>query len=271
MSYTHGLIRNRVGRLCNRIIRNLALSLIAEKNELYARYIDKDIIEGELGIPLYSGEKLHKISKIIFNNEWLKIYNSEINYNLDLNHDFFQQQEIADVIYKHLRTTKVKESIMNKNPFKNRYNNNNDLFIHIRLGDLKIFNPGIEYYLTCIEKISFDNLYIGSDSLDHEIIQELKKKYPKANLVDKSPIQTIQFGSTCKNIILTNGSFSAIIGYLGFFTENIYYSTLSRPWYGGPWDLYLNKGWIPVESADTRSKSAKEQATVKYPIKVTYF
>ena len=202
---------------------------------------------------------------MIYNNEWLNIYNSSINYNLDLNHDFFQQQEIIDVIFKYLRSNKVKESIINKNPFKTRYNNNNDLFIHIRLGDLKDFNPGIEYYLKAIKKISFDKLYIGSDSLDHEIIHKLKTFYPKVNLVDKSPIETIQFGSTCRNLILTTGSFSAIIGYLGFFTENIYYSTLSRPWYGGPWDLYTNRGWIPVDSDDTRSKSAKELATVKHP------
>ena len=42
------------GRLCNQIIRNLALSLIAKKYNLKVNYSNNTLIT-ELGIPLYSG------------------------------------------------------------------------------------------------------------------------------------------------------------------------------------------------------------------------
>ena len=35
-----------------------------------------------------------------------------------------------------------KQIIMNKNPFKERYQNNNDIYIHIRLQDLSKWRPG---------------------------------------------------------------------------------------------------------------------------------
>ena len=58
-----------------------------------------------------------------------------------------------------------------------------------------------------------------------------------------NPIETIQFGSTCKNIILSHGSFSAVIGYLGFYS-NIYYMNKNSTWC--PLGIFINKGFIPI-------------------------
>ena len=38
------MVRRGAGRLCNNIIRNLALSVLAEKYDLYARYSYYDAI-----------------------------------------------------------------------------------------------------------------------------------------------------------------------------------------------------------------------------------
>ena len=46
-------------------------------------------------------------------------------------------------------------------------------------------------------------------------------------LLHYNEIDTIQFGSTCKNIILSHGSFSAMIGNLSFYS-NIYYPKIDK-------------------------------------------
>lgn len=240
------IIVNSSGRLCNQIIRGLALSLIAQKHNLYTEYRDYyNIINNELGINLFCGTKKYNKTVIVKNNNYIDILNKseQIEYNLDLNSDYFQTEEIINLIYKYLNLEENKQNIINHNPFKDRYNNNNDLFIHIRLGDVANRNPGIQYYLKVIKQISFENLYIASDSLEHSIIQNIQKIYPNAILVNKTPVETIQFGSTCKNIILSHGSFSAVIGYVAFFSNYIYYPNFGTGW--APTSLFMHKLWIP--------------------------
>ena len=148
----------------------------------------------------------------------------------------------------YLHSDIVKSNIIEKNKFKERYNNNNDIFIHIRLGDMIHNNPGLDYYLRAIKYIkelnNFDNIYIASDTLTHDIIKKINEEYPKANLIDFNEIETIQFGSTCKNIILSHGSFSATIGYLSFYS-NVYYPKIekAKQWYG---DMFSIKSWTEL-------------------------
>jgi hypothetical protein len=52
------------GRLGNQIIRNLALSLLAEKHNLKVNYCNNDIIE-QLGIELFSGNNIHNDNQLL--------------------------------------------------------------------------------------------------------------------------------------------------------------------------------------------------------------
>jgi hypothetical protein len=65
------------------------------------------------------------------------------------------------------------------------------------------------------------------------MVKELLSLYPSAKLINFDEINTFQFASTCKNIILSHGSFSAVIGYLSF-CSNVYYPEyeLNKIWYG---------------------------------------
>ena len=235
----------RCGRLCNSIIRNVAFSEIAKQHNLSVSYVDYNIITQTLGIMLFQGEKQFKTRKNLTDDNYMSLltHTPPINYNL-YTLAYLQTQVISDLIYKELNSTIQKSNITKHNPFKDRYNNNNDLFIHIRLGDVQIYNPGVAYYLKCIRQTVFTNLYIGSDTLDHSIIKQLQKEYPAIILVDKSPEQTIQFGSTCDHIILSHGTFSAVIGYLSFFAAEIYYPDKLSCWC--PSGLFRNKSWIPI-------------------------
>ena len=241
MSKTTNCIKK--GRLCNQIIRNLALSILAEKYDLYVEYSNYDNINNKLGIELFIGNKKYDKTVSINETNYMNYFNNNIENNANFNFmkNYFQNTEITTILHNHL--TNNMKNIIDKNPYKERYKNNNDIFLHIRLGDVKKFNVGLDYFVYCINSLQYDNIYIGSDSFNDELIKKLKTLYPSIIFIDKNPVETIQFGSTCKNIILSHGSFSAVIGYLGFFS-NVYFMNKIPKWC--PLGMFMNKGFIPI-------------------------
>ena len=232
------------GRLGNQIIRNLSVSLIAEKNDLYVEYSSYEVIK-DLGIDLFIGTNKYDCTIPLTDDNYVYILQEPLlTSNLDPNHNYFQTKEITNILYNYLQCDNIKTNIINKNPFKDRYNANNDLCIHIRLTDAARFNPGLDYYLKAISNIQFDNLYITTDEPHHEIIKQITQIYSNVKIVCENEIQTLRFSSTCKNIILSHGSFSAVIGYLSFFS-NVHYPEydINKMWYG---DMFSINGWNKI-------------------------
>jgi hypothetical protein len=230
------------GGLGNQIIRNLALSIIAEKFDLHVSYYNNELID-ELGIKLFSGNCIFSSTNTLDDDNYFSIYNSHVlENNLDPNFNYFQTQEITNFLYNYLHSDKIKSNIINKNPFNDRYNSNNDLFIHVRLTDAAHNNPGANYYIKTIKSIEYNNLYISSDDKSHSIIQEIIQHYPNAEIIEYDEIKTFQFGSTCKNVILSHGTFSAIIGYLSYFSD-VHFPEYEpgKIWHG---DIFSINGWI---------------------------
>jgi len=233
-----------VGRFGNNLICNLASSIVAEKFDLYINYNNKDNFE-RLGIKLYSGNKIHNNTILLKGDNYFDILNSShLNYNFDSTVDFLQTKEISHLLYYHIHTN-LKENIIYSNKYKERYCNNNDCFIHIRLGDVIFYSPGLEYYLKTLGQLNFNNLYISSDTIDHEIIKGIIEKYPNTQIINYDEVETIQFGSTCRHVILSHGTFSAIIGYLSFFSE-VYYPQFHKEkiWHG---DVFSIEGWKEIK------------------------
>jgi hypothetical protein len=229
------------GRLGNQIIRNIAVSLVAKKHNLHVSYSSHDLIN-QLGIDLFCGTKRHYAAVELNDKNYIKYYQEPlIIHNFENVHAFFQTKEIISLIYNYLHSDTVKTSIINKNSFANRYQNNNDVCMHIRLDDAAQWNPGLDYYQKTLSNITFDKLYITTDQKDHDIIRQLTSLYPTATIMEYNEIQTFQFASTCKHIILSHGSFSAIIGYLAYFS-NVYYPEYEsdKMWYG---DMFSIPGW----------------------------
>lgn len=230
------------GRLGNQIIRNTVVSIIAKRFDLYVDYSNPNDFK-ELGIDLYCGKNKYPTTlKLTDDNYFDILKRNELKENIDSYMHFFQTKEISIFLYLYFNLERIKLKIMEANPFKERYNNNNDLFVHVRLGDVVDRTPKVDYYLESIEKFEYNNLYIGSDSINHEYIKQIKNKYPLAILIDYSPVKTIQFGSTCKKILLSHGTFSACIGWFGFYSK-IYYPKFDRArfkWFG---DMFYTPGW----------------------------
>lgn len=239
MSKTSG--ENKFGRLGNQIFRNIAISILAKKYDLYVDYFNYDLIKS-LGINLYVGTKKYKDTIIVSDSNFEDILNcNKLKSNINGDLSFFQTLEISTFIYYYLQDN-MNEIIIN-NEYRDRYNNNNDVFLHVRLSDVSKSNPGANYYLYCLEHLQFDNIYLATDDFNHFIIKIIKEKYPNIKFVFKDTVDTIKFGSTCKYIILSHGTFSCIIGYLSFFS-NVYFLSNTPGWC--PIDMFLNKGWNAI-------------------------
>ena len=221
--------------------------ILAEINNLYITYDYLDECQ-QLGINLFCGEYKYSSDLIISDDNYLDIVNKSreniVTKNIKNCNSYFQTKEISNYLYNYLNLPDISKNIINKNKFIERYNNNNDIFIHIRLGDVIQFNPGYKYYETAIKNIkNYDNIYISSDSIDHDICKLLIKNFNTIP-IQYNEVETIHFGSTCKNVILSHGSFSCVIGYLSFFS-NIYYPSYeeNKIWYG---DIFSILNWNRV-------------------------
>lgn len=189
---------------------------------------------------------------------------TNINFNINLDHCFCQSREFAlymlNNFYGTLFNNTMEEMIRSVNPYRERYGNNDDIFIHYRIGDLvelNMLNPH-EYYETTLNKIlTYNNstaeknnetttttnqhnpttnnrkIYVSSDSPTHPFIQSLIQKY-NATLFDSDSIsQLILFSSTCKHLILSLGTLSWLIGLYGFASEKYFLNPLQvRYWHG---------------------------------------
>ena len=178
------------GRFGNHFFRYLAISFIAEKHDLSIIYENEDSVKKlkNLGINLFNGiNNYNEIISLIDvdlvlqgeNNNYYSILNTDsFNKNIDPNNlsCYCQTKYVSNLIYNYLKKDDIKNSIISMNQFQNRYNNNNDCFIHVRLTDAAIFNPGIDYYTKVLSQISYDNIYLASDDINHVIIKNLIEK-----------------------------------------------------------------------------------------------
>jgi hypothetical protein len=223
----------------NILIANLACHFICKISNLKFNYKYKDELK-ELGIELFEGENTYKNIALITVDNFYNIikYSTALNSNLRFN-TYFQTPEFSLFIYAYFNT--IKDSIMKANIFKNRYQNNNDVFVHIRLGDVTEHNPGYDYYDSVLSKLTFDSGYIASDTIDDEICQRLIIKY-KLSYINLREHHMIMFASVCKHIVLSHGTFSWLFGAMAFFSD-IYYSGKKATWHG---DIFNIPTWIKI-------------------------
>lgn len=160
----------------------------------------------------------YEVEKTLTDDNYISILDSSfIQFNIRSS-GYFQTKYISDKIHEYLNDIDNMNTIMNRNPYKLRYNSNNDCFVHIRLGDVAKYNPGVEYYYSIIFTLSYEQLYISTDSPTHHIIKSLKNHFPESVLHNNTLPNIILFGSTCKYVILSYGTFSAIIGYIAYYS-----------------------------------------------------
>jgi hypothetical protein len=199
----------------------------------------------QLGIDLFTnGSMTYTSQQIITDTDimMLLLKNIVFKRNINVNYAYFQTKDFSNYLYNHFRAAHNQQSIIAANNFKERYNTNNDVFVHVRLTDVASQNQGFTYYDKALNSITFEKGYIASDDLGHSICQQLIQKY-NLTPINYNEVETIMFGSTCKHIVLTGGSFSYIIGLFGFFSY-VYYLRGNGSWY--PPELFHIPSWTEI-------------------------
>ena len=229
---------NTSGRFANHFIRNMAAHILSKKYNLKFIYSYYNEIK-ELGIDLFiDGTNSYKETIVIDESNLMDyINNISINKNIIMN-NCYQIKEFILYLKKYFEDNNLMDQVKIKNIYKSRYNTNNDMFVHVRLGDTIGFNLPFEYYDNFISNIKFENGYISSDTINHEICQKLINKY---NLIkiELNEVQTIMYGSTYKYIVLSEGTFSWLIGFLGIYSK--VYVPKNNRWHG---DIFVLPDWI---------------------------
>ena len=142
--------------------------------------------------------------------------------------------------------------------------NENDLYIHIRSGDIfrkwpspKYGQPPLCFYESIIEKWGFKNVYLLIEDKKNPVINHLVKKY-NAKLVRTSLTKTISYVLNSRNLVMSFGTFLSsllklqsndsekrIFRYGNSMTPmndiwNRFYFTEASQFY---WDSMLNLTW----------------------------
>lgn len=142
------------GRFGNQFFRNIAVSLIAEKHQLQVKYCQNTLFR-ELGLELFSGTQSYdEVIDLDECNYFKVLSNPTLNANLNPNNAYFQTKPISDRIYQYLRRPDVQNRIITANPYREKYQQNNDCFVHVRLTDAAKWNVGVDYYLQVLSLCS---------------------------------------------------------------------------------------------------------------------
>lgn len=236
------------GYLGNKFICNMVVYLLSKKYNTGSQY-EKD--EGEWPAVLGGQYKYDGFPKlgIYFNNEindFEKIHLlSDVEVDQYLNHNIQIDRNTNYVVkeycqrphtIKHIvnyfsnNENELCKSVISNNKYKCRYEKNNDVFISIRAGDVftksdRPVVPEQRFYENVIDSLKnkYDNIYLASDNVEHDFCQNLIKKYKITPYVTNH-IDTVLFGSTCKYVIISSGSFCFLIALLSFFSDKVYFS-----------------------------------------------
>jgi hypothetical protein len=218
------------GRLGNKNFQNLALSLLAQKYNVPVNYLLLDECS-RLGISLYSGTQLMSGSPFYVNESNIQLLLEANSTRLEnrslllnkLTPPYFQIPWFANLL-RYQIFPQMGADLFRANPWRNRIGRNNDIFVHIRLGDkatAKDVTRSANDYISAISFVAERNrkllntneIFIASDSPSHPLVSEVARYFDDATIVDElNRVETIQFGSTAQNIILSDGTFSWVIG-----------------------------------------------------------
>jgi len=235
------------GRFGNRIIGNLALHFLSQKYQIPVNYTYEQQCN-ELGITFYKCDGRiiqNPVSLVLTDTTFMDFIKHDISGDpvFTIEHTCFQTREFALYLADYFAKPEIRSAIRAANPFREQYTTNRNVFVHVRLGDKMGQNiSSKEYFTKALQSIPFKGGFIASDTPNHPIVQELLQEY-NLTLVRDTEVRTIQLASTCCYQVLSQGTFSFMMGLLGFDTELVQWPQIKQPWHG---DIFVFPEWKEV-------------------------
>lgn len=206
---------NYRGQYGNNLFQLSAANLISKKcNKPIVSEIRSNILK------IHQPENdVDETTEIVVNDtNFINLYkDSKLNCHNIILEGFFQRPEIICEFIKH------NEYFTDQNPKDNT-------FVHIRLGDFVKNGMSLEYsfYEKALSKTNTENIIIATNDESHYIVKKTLDKYD-ASLIKDTPENTILFGASCQNKVLSLGTFSWWIGFLGNILHGKFVETTICP------------------------------------------
>jgi hypothetical protein len=245
------------GRLGNKIFRNLYGYFVCKEND-FKMIVDDQINMINLGLDFKKHSiMLNSIDKNKYNiillsdnniDNYLENINNFTKDDIYILEGYCQTEYFSKYLFDYFSNKEnfLVQTIIQNNKYKERYNNNNDLIIHVRQGDVMNTNkvPNEEYYDKAISYCNYNNGYIISDTINSRICRYLIQKYD-LKILNQNQIDELLFASTCNNIILSCGTYSYCIGLFAFYTSKIIYCDQKhlKQWHG---KIFESTNWIYI-------------------------
>jgi len=226
------------GRFGNKVFQQLAVSELASRHNIAAAFqFEAEFLQ--LGIPLRSGSRRMHGPRLELTEDLLQEC-LEANSSgpppgrtLTVN-GFYQTPWFAEYLWGAVFHGRDERSIAAANPWRGRFDANNDTFVHMRLGDVSSSFRGAGPFLAAIRghpPSSGGRVYLSSDSPAHPAVRLVVRTFG-ATLLHLSIVETLQFGASCGRLVLSDGSFSWTIGALASARARVHVVE-RRPSYAG--------------------------------------
>lgn len=152
------------------------------------------------------------------------INKTKIDINLSLNSIFYFEYKNKPMENK---LGVLREEIINNIP---KYiANPNDLYIHIRSGDVFVYSknkgysqPPLCFYETIIKEYKYNNIYMLSNGFENPVINKLLKSYPNIKYLSKSIENDISVIINSFNLVVSISTFTANLVSFNNNLNNIY-------------------------------------------------